>query len=431
MSIEIRRAVRMLPMALTAAAFLLIADVPARAQGDAAPPKYDAETMQAVLQRLAELEAEVKTLKAEKAAAVAPPSGAATVGNGAAGSASTPTPGPAPVPQETQSADIAELRESQDIRIHGFGAAGWTASDKPGTHGTTFLGDLDLLLTSKISSNASALAEVLFQPRQANSFNVDVGRILLQLAPKDSFKIGIGRYNTSIGFYNSYFNQGDYTQTAVDRPLLFEFASKGGVLPTKLVGATVTGEIPSGAAGLHYLFETGREDFQRVGVNGVTTDLKNGNAINVGLSLRPEGWHGFRTGFSFLQDTIHPFSARVDEKISGAYIVWVSPNFEFLNEGAYIRHAIPGTPETILHVTGFYTQVSRRFGDIRPYFRYEYLNAPDIDKVLLDLRRQSGPTFGLRYDFHTNAALKVQYGRIGRRAATSVNVLTTQVAFTF
>lgn len=422
MRIGIRRAERLVQVALTAAALLLIADAPARAQGDDAPPRYDAETMRGVLQRLAELEAEVRTLKAEKAAAAAA-SGASTGAHGAAGSPS--------VPQEAQPADLSELRESQGIRVHGFGAAGWMVSDKPGTHGTTFLGDLDLLLTSKISSNASALAEVLFQPREGNSFNVDVGRILLQVAPKDSFKIGIGRYNTGIGFYNSYFNQGTYTQTAVDRPLLFQFASNGGVLPTKQVGATVTGEIPSGPVGLHYLVEAGREDFQRVGVNGVTTDLKNGSAINLGLSLQPEGWHGFRTGFSFLQDTIHPFSARVDEKISGAYIVWVNPNFEFLNEGVYIRHAIPGTPETILHVTGFYTQVSRRFGYIRPYFRFEYLNAPDVDKILLDLRRQSGPTFGLRYDFHANAAMKVQYGRIGRRADTSVNVLTTQVAFTF
>ena len=58
---------------------------------------------------------------------------------------------------------------------------------------------------------------------------------------------------------------------------------------------------------------------------------------------------------------------------------------------------------------GFYSQISRRFGSYRPYFRYQYINASPMNRYspILDLR--AGPSAGLRYDASESVALKLQY----------------------
>jgi hypothetical protein len=99
----------------------------------------------------------------------------------------------------------------------------------------------------------------------------------------------------------------------------------------------------------------------------------------------------------------------------------------------------------VFKTTGFYTQFSRRFGAYRPYFRYQYFNAPNDDPVYLYagpndyapayvhgfVGRLNGPSAGIRYDFTEHSALKLQYDRISERDLPSVNGVTSQVAFTF
>jgi hypothetical protein len=81
--------------------------------------------------------------------------------------------------------------------------------------------------------------------------------------------------------------------------------------------------------------------------------------------------------------------------------------------------------------TAFYTQVSRQFGDSRPCFRYQYINASADDPAFRALGRRNGPTLGLRYDVGKFAAVKAQYERLTRRTMPTVNSLAGQLAFTF
>jgi hypothetical protein len=78
-----------------------------------------------------------------------------------------------------------------------------------------------------------------------------------------------------------------------------------------------------------------------------------------------------------------------------------------------------------------YTQVSRQFGQLRPYFRYQYINASAADAAFRTLGLRHGPTLGLRRDMGKFAAVKAQYERLKRRAMPTVNSLTGQLAFTF
>jgi hypothetical protein len=40
-----------------------------------------------------------------------------------------------------------------------------------------------------------------------------------------------------------------------------------------------------------------------------------------------------------------------------------------MNEAIVLRHAVDGG--RVFHIPAFYSQISRRFGRVRPYFRYE------------------------------------------------------------
>ena len=99
----------------------------------------------------------------------------------------------------------------------------------------------------------------------------------------DHLRMSFGRYQTAIGYYNSAFHSAGWFQTTADRPLIMEFASDGGLLPTQAVGMSFTGSIPSGRLGLNYVAEYGSSDTIRPSLNGQTLiDENNGNHINIG-----------------------------------------------------------------------------------------------------------------------------------------------------
>jgi hypothetical protein len=111
-----------------------------------------------------------------------------------------------------------------------------------------------------------------------------------------------------------------------------------------------------------------------------------------------------------------------------AHFIYQNKLYEMLNEAVVVRHTLS---ERVFHTPGFYTQFSRRFGNARPYFRYQYVNAPSDDPIFPDVGRRNGPSLGFRYDVSEFAAFKAQYDRTQRRRLSSINELILQLAFTF
>jgi hypothetical protein len=110
-------------------------------------------------------------------------------------------------------------------------------------------------------------------------------------------------------------------------------------------------------------------------------------------------------------------------------VVYVAHGIEFLNEGFLIRHSIErGGP--VFNMPAFYSQFSRRFGHIRPFLRYQYINA-NPDSIFQDVALRYGPSFGARYDFSDNIAFKAQLDHTVRKDQPDLNGLQMQVAFTF
>ena len=119
------------------------------------------------------------------------------------------------------------------------------------------------------------------------------------------------------------------------------------------------------------------------------------------------------------------------QTVTAAHIVYQTPRFEFLNEVLNIRQSLNDGSGRVFHTPGAYSQISRQFHSVRPYFRYEYLRAADDNPLFSDVGRRNGPLVGLRYDFSEYAAFKAEYQRTDRNKQPSVNSGTVQVDFTF
>jgi hypothetical protein len=321
---------------------------------------------------------------------------------------------------------LLNIRGFGDVTLHGDTGKGDTTSFS--------LGQLDLFITSDISEKFKFLSEVVFEAGSDNIFGVDLERYLLQYSPNDYFNVSAGRYHTAIGYYNTAYHHSTWLQTATGRPFLFQFEDAGGILPIHNVGVSVTGVIPSGSLGLHYVAEVGNgraSSSPNVEPVQNTVDENNIKAFNLGFYFRPTAVRGLQAGVSVYHDGLRPIaSPAISETIVAAHAVIVRPNFQWLNEALVIRHAPDGTSR-VFDTPGFYSQISKRFGSYWPYFRYQYVNAADAEPVFPQVRRQQGPSLGVRYDPTDSVALKLQYDHLTLRGQPSTDGLNLQLGFTF
>jgi len=413
---------------------LLLMSTQGSAQQAASPEQ---ETIQELVQQLKELQNRVKELESHQPIASSTQSAPAQMAD------SRP-----PAPEETSNTQLPflpqELHELRGIQWRGFGEVNYKVLNQrtpelgsygfvPGSHGNFFTGDFDLLLTSRINDKASVLAEVVIGEADAQRFEVDLGRVLFKYDYNDHLKMSFGRYHTGIGYYNTAFHNGGWLQTTADRPLIMEFADDGGPLPTQAVGVSVTGLIPSGGLGLNYLAEYGSSDTIRLDLlDGDIEDESNSNHFDLGVFARPNILPGLQVGGSFYHDEIQDSlrgGVKIGQTILNAHVVYLGHGIEFLNEGFLIRHAYEQS-STVFNMPAFYSQVSKRFGRVRPFLRYQYINA-NPGGFLEDIGLRHGPSFGARYDFDDNIGFKAQFDHTLRRDLPDLNGLHLQLAFTF
>lgn len=427
-----------------------------------------------------ELQERVRQLEANQKRTPAPAASAdatiATVATTApTGSTSTTAPASAPtaapandLPAEAQNdrqPAAPEMHDLHGIQWRGFGELDYKVLDQrapetgtygfdPGSAGNFYTGDFDLFLNSRLSEKSSALAEIDFEEGNAQTFKVDLQRLLLKYEVNDHLRASFGRYQTNIGYYNWAFRSASWLQTTADRPLVMEFASNGGLLPTQAVGISATGSIPPGALGLNYVAEYGSSDMIRPDINGdgLLNDENNGNHVNFGLFVSPDKIRGLRLGGSIYHDQISDLVslasggpvigtqgqpgnfpspwARWNQTIVNAHAVYIANGIEFLNEAFMIRHAPIGGGETF-RTPAFYSQFSKKIGPVRPFFRYQYVNVSPQNLIYSDVGLRYGPSFGARYDIAEYCAFKAQLDHTTRRGLPDLNGLHLQLSGTF
>ena len=393
------------------------------------------ETIRLLVQQVKELQEKVKALEAQQNNAPASP-----------GSQTAVSTSVEPTPQNPPEAMPPLPHEMHGIHWLGFGEVDYKVLDQrkpelgmfgfnPGSARNFFIGDFDLFLTSRINDKTEVLSEIVFGEDADQTFDVDLERMLLKYDYNDHLRLSFGRYHNDVSYYNMVYHSGRWLQTAVDRPLIAEYTNDGGLLPTQAIGISVQGLLPSGALGLNYVLEYGTSDTTRPDINGSgeINHENNGNHVLAGIFARPDYAPGLEIGGSFYHDQIsneHVTPAqRFDQSLLNAHVVYTSHGIEILNEAFLMRHAEIGGP-LILNMPAFYTQFAKSFGRIRPYFRFQYINA-NPQSVYNDVLLRYGPSFGARYDFNDNVAFKTQLDHTIRKGEPDLNGLQFQLAFTF
>jgi hypothetical protein len=440
------------------------------------PTDSDQLTIQQLAQQIKQLQQQdldlrerIRILEAKQsqAASLGPSSGAAScpasgsVPGTDAALPPNPPPDAPPLPEAPPSAP-RDWHDVHNVQWRGFGEVNYQALNQrqpelgtegfvPGSAGNFYTGDFGLFITARVTNKASVLSEIIFEEGDAQKYHVDLRRMLLKFDYNDHLKMSFGRYQTNIGYYNWAFRSAAWLQTTADRPLVMQFASDGGLLPTQSVGVSVTGAIPSGKLGLNYVAEYGSSDTIRPDINGddLRTDENNGNQSNVGLFVQPDGLRGLQIGASYYHDQVSNntlnassgqvappagslgSSARYGQTIVNAYVVYAGHGVEFLNEAFLIRQALIGG-SLRFDTPAFYSQFSRQLGPVRPFFRYQYVNASsNVNSIFDDVRLRYGPSFGARYDVNDYMAFTAQLDHTVRRGQPNLDGLQLQWAFTF
>ena len=402
---------------------------------------FNPQTAQVLMQRIDQLEARLKEVEAALARSQALNPSAPTTQVVAQNPEPPVAPAPAPEHQAEAVATHAE-GEPMDLnktlmQIRGFADTDLTGSTLKGTHTSFSLGQVNLFITSDLSDKLKFLSEVVFEAGSDNVFGVDIERLLLTYKFNKYVNLAVGRYHTSIGYYNTGYHHSTWLQTATGRPFLFRFEDQGGILPIHNVGATLSGQIPSGRLGLHYIAELGNgratSSTQSEPVQN-EVDENTHKAFNFQIFARPEALPGLQTGFSIYRDLLTPAAQpSVNQTILDYYVVYNGHNYQWLNEALLIREAPQGPAATpTVNIPGFYTQLSKRFGAFTPYFRYQYVNAPSNGPVFYtNVGLQYGPSVGMRYDLSDFVAWKVQYDYTSLKVGPSYSTVTFQACFTF
>jgi hypothetical protein len=191
---------------------------------------------------------------------------------------------------------------------------------------------------------------------------------------------------------------------------------------------------------LHWTAEVGNglssNPFASESVQNFYSD-RNYKAVNLAGYIRPEFLSGLQIGGSWYHDGIEPSQAQnplpipeIMQNIGSAYIVYLTSDWESLTEGVLLSNHVVGTPRAFPSPMA-YTQFARKFGIYKPYFRYQYVNDSVNDPINLLKGIYYGPSVGLRIDFSTYAAFKLQFNHLYQSSQLPGNGFDAQVAFAF
>jgi hypothetical protein len=317
------------------------------------------------------------------------------------------------------------------LRINGFAEVRYVATDTAGSRNGFALGQFDLFVRSLLSDRFGVLSEIVVHPGARNQFRVVLERVLLSYSRSDRLTAAVGRFHTAIGYYNAAYHHGTWFQTATGRPLIAAFEGDGGVLPIHTLGISMTGVIGS-PLGLRWVAEIGNGRASQAATPPAPQPALTDNntiAVNAGVRLKPDELRGLEAGVSLYHDRVTPDTLpAMREDIAAAYLVYRTADVELLAEGVAMRHATGGTTTA---VDGAYLQASRALGQLRPYVRFDLVDAAPADPLFGFLRRRDGVTVGVRWDVEEFTAVKLQASRLRRTGAPAMGRFEAQVAFAF
>jgi hypothetical protein len=327
--------------------------------------------------------------------------------------------------------------------LHGFSDITFSAERvaPPGggsSSGSRFaLGQLDLYMVSRLSSQVMFLGETVFELDESGESVVDVERLFIKYSLSDHFAIAAGRTHTALGYWNESFHHGSLLQPTVDRPEVLKFEDDGGILPVHAVGIEFSGGFAGSSWETHYVanLANGR-GLTREAVQG-SADANDSKAVAFKLSFERRGKVDLAFGPAMYVDRIPPgpdplapAHQEIKERIVGAHFACSGRSLRVLAEAYAVGHEDAAAGTTFDHRAG-YAVVVWSAKRLKPYVGADIVSFTGGDPFFapddVDLRRYLG---GIRFDVNPFNALKFEY-RNEDREGEKAHVLAIQTAFTF
>ncbi len=330
---------------------------------------------------------------------------------------------------------------AQRLTFQGFGDVTFRSNEGGGRFDSNqdnnffALGSLDLFLTSQISERISFLNETVFEP---DGNVLDIERLFIRYVVADYLKVTVGRVHTGLGYWNQAYHHGSWLQTTIDRPDVYRFEDDNGILPVHSVGIELTGTYDFGPFDLDYTLNIANGRGEVVDEVQNVADRNDSKAVGLMVSIKPEIMPGLFFGGNFYLDDIPEGSGhgKIDELILGGHVGYLYSNWEFLLEGFNIEHDDNDVTNHAYSTLGAYAQAAYRFGQWKPYYRYDLVQFNKRDpfystsfvEPLSDVNRH---TLGIRYDITTFNAIKLEYNHLDASDGGNIDSFALNTSFSF
>ncbi len=271
------------------------------------------------LQMIQALNERVRELEARQAAATAAATAAAAP---AAPVAPAAPAAPAAVDSARLEADEQKLEQLEKenasrtaddtgLPLHGFADVGIGTRNpiNPDLKGA-YVGNLDFYLAPHLGDHTRALFEMNTEVGSDGSVDVDLERAQIGYQFNDQATLWVGRYHTPYGYVNTALHHGSWVNNSLRRPKFLEFEDDGGIMPAHTVGLWLTGSTHVGNGKVLYDVYGGNSQE----ILGGVLDMR-----NAGNSTGHMGG-GARVGYQFssgaaqgLMLGVHAFTAHIGD----------------------------------------------------------------------------------------------------------------------
>jgi hypothetical protein len=311
--------------------------------------------------------------------------------------------------------------------FRGFADVTFLESSQPDRHSSFGLGQYVFFITSPLAEHISFLGETTVQFNAG--FQATIERVVVSFSPQSYFRVSVGRLHTPIGYWNNTYHHGTLIQPTIDRPVMFLFENRRGVLPIHTTGVQVGGrDISRLHLGYDVLIGNGI---------GSSPTIDNDQAKSYTVSVHSQITSTLRLGASFYGDHIAAGTLNlagtampqaVSQRMIGGFAVLQGSQYELIAEYQHSRNQPDSLASTVTHA--FYAYGGYRFGDLVPYARYDWLRFPAGDLYYTDDDVRLG-IVGARYDFSPQVTGKAELRRRTTTSAGTFTEIAAQIAVGF
>jgi hypothetical protein len=342
---------------------------------------------------------------------------------------------------------LCASRPAAAFELHGFADVSYRQdihndADPHKDNGAFVIGPLDIYVAESLGPRVDMLAEFAIEFGA-----VDLERLQIGYLFSDLLKVHVGRFHTSLGYWNTAYHHGAYLFTTIERPSFLEWEDDGGILPTHSVGLRASGR---------QFWRIGEFSYSATVSNGSSVTVEDGAYVldpntesdpnrNKGVALRvafaPTALAGWSLGASTVTNHVvntdslpgPPLVLDVTQTIVGVDLTHAEGPWELLAEYFLLRDTDKIGEDTATNHM-YYLQVAREFrGTVTPYARYEQTSLEEDDPYLnvLGAGDQRMETVGVRVRVGEQSALKFEGRFVNTNGIDSHQEYAAQWAFAF